>query len=240
MDSDKKQFLTGLLPGVLIVFVLWIVLVLDEHMNLYLWQYGVEPREVLGLRGIVFMPFIHGDWKHLFSNSLPLFILMGCLFNFYRKVAWESLLWMFLMTGIWTWVIAREGTVHIGASGIIYALVTFLFCSGVLRRDKASMVVALVVTFLYGSFVWGVLPIWKTNMSWEGHLSGALSGIAVAVYYRNVNKAPRFKVSDDLSKHEALYGPEYWKQNNDSGNEIVITYHYKPTETQDSENNSKS
>lgn len=242
MNSDRKYFYNSLIPGLVLIIALWFILFADELMSLGLWRYGVKPREVSGLKGIAFMPFIHGGWKHLVSNSLPLFFLLGMLFNFYKKVAWEALFWMFLMTGLWTWVIARSGSVHIGASGIVYALVTFLFFSGLLRRDKTSMVISLVVTFLYGSLIWGVLPIWKENISWEGHLSGAISGVVIAYFYRRVDKVVRLRVDEDLTRQEALYGPEYWKNNNDSKEHVIIQYHYKPTKKkdQDSEESSES
>ncbi len=210
MSSDTKKLWKGVLPGILMVFAIWGILWLDEGLDLNLYEYGVRPRTVEGIKGIFIMPFLHGDWEHALSNSIPLIVLMGCLFLIYTKIAWESLLWMYLITGLWTWVFGRT-SYHIGASGIIYALVTFLFFCGVLRRDRVSLTISLLVTFLYGSLIWGILPIFGTNISWEGHLAGALSGLAVAFFFYKTDRVPKRVLDDDDTYNEMRFGEGYWK-----------------------------
>jgi membrane associated rhomboid family serine protease len=145
-------------------------------------QYGIYPRTVTGLRGIVLSPFIHGGVKHLYHNSIPLFVLLFCLFYFYRSIAWKVFLYGALGTGLITWIIARK-SYHIGASGLVYLLFSFIFFSGIFRRNYRLVAVSLMVIFLYGSMVWYLLPV-KEDISWEGHVSGFVTGFLFAVIYR--------------------------------------------------------
>ena len=145
-------------------------------------QFGVFPRKVSGLLGVLTYPFIHSDWKHLINNSTALVVLGGMLYYFYRPVASKTVLWVYLISGVWLWIGGRANF-HIGASGIVYALFGFLFFSGVLRRHLKLMALSMLVIFMYGSLVWGVFPI-DHSISYEGHLFGLIAGIVVAVVYR--------------------------------------------------------
>ena len=144
--------------------------------------FGIYPRTLKGLRGIFFSPFIHSDIKHLYHNSIPLFVLLGSLLYFYRSL-WSKVFWYgFLLTGLLTWLIARP-SYHIGASGLIYMLFSFIFFSGIIRKNYRLIAVSLTVIFLYGSMVWYLLPV-EERISWEGHLAGFITGLLFAVYYR--------------------------------------------------------
>jgi len=160
-------------------FVFWFELKFGFNYN----KYGIYPRSFKGLKGIFFSPFIHGDIKHLYHNSIPLFVLMFSLLYFYRNIAGKVFIYGTLFTGLLTWIIARK-SYHIGASGIIYLLFSFIFFSGIIRKNYRLIAVSLMVIFLYGSMVWYVLPV-KDEVSWEGHLSGFLTGLLLAFYYRN-------------------------------------------------------
>jgi len=170
------------------VLVLWIVFWVEGNYNLYLSKYGLYPRTFSGLRGILFSPFIHSGIKHLFNNSLPLFILLTSLFYFYRKIAFKVLLYGTLLSGLLTWIIARDAY-HIGASGIVYLLFSFILFSGLIRKYYRLIAVSLIVIFLYGSMIWYILPT-KEEISWEGHLSGFLIGILFAFVYRKHGPQP--------------------------------------------------
>ncbi|WP_233188537.1 rhomboid family intramembrane serine protease [Tenacibaculum sp. SG-28] len=146
--------------------------------------FGILPRTIKGLRGIVFSPFIHANVTHLFNNSVPLFVLGSILFMFYNKVSFKVLVYGTLLTGLLTWFIGRE-SYHIGASGVVYLLFSFIFFSGVLKKHFRLIAVSLVTIFLYGGMVWYVLPIAK-GISWEGHLSGFIVGTVFAYFYKNV------------------------------------------------------
>jgi len=164
------------------VLILWLVFWFEVKYGFNLNKFGIYPRTFKGLRGVIFSPFIHGDIKHLYHNSIPLFVLLFSLVYFYRDIALKIFLYGTLITGILTWIIARK-SYHIGASGIIYLLFSFIFFSGIIRKNFRLIAVSLVVIFLYGSMVWYLLPV-KENISWEGHVSGFMAGIFFAYYYR--------------------------------------------------------
>ncbi len=145
-------------------------------------QYALRPRDWGQLYGIFTAPFLHGSWEHLLSNLPPLFFLAAGLKLFYDKIFWPVLLSGWFATGLWTFLMARS-SLHLGASGLVYALAFFLFFSGVFRRDVRSLSLALVVAMFYGSMVWGVFPA-QPGISWESHLFGALAGLLMAFYYR--------------------------------------------------------
>jgi len=185
-DEEKLKIFSSMLVPMLLVAILWLVRGADMLFDLDLNQYGLYPLQAKGLRGIFTSPFLHADLAHLFANSLPLLVLGSFLFYFYRDIAWMILALIYLITGAWVWVFARGGAAHIGASGIIYGLASFLFFSGIIRRETGLMVLTLLVTFLYGGLIWGIFPQLFPNqpVSWESHLMGLISGLVLAVYYR--------------------------------------------------------
>lgn len=166
-----------------LVLVLWLVYWFEVKNGYNFNTYGIYPRSFKGLRGILFSPFIHGDIKHLYHNSAPLFVLLFSLLYFYKDIAWKVLIYGAFMSGLMTWVIARK-SYHIGASGIIYLLFSFIFFSGIIRKNYRLVAVSLMVIFLYGSMVWYLLPV-KESVSWEGHLSGFIVGLVLAFVYKN-------------------------------------------------------
>jgi membrane associated rhomboid family serine protease len=170
------------------VLSLWVIFWIEVNYDLFFNKYGIYPRTFTGLRGVILSPFIHSGIKHLFNNSIPLFILLTTLFYFYRKIAFKVLLYGTLLSGLLTWIIAREAN-HIGASGIVYLLFSFVLFSGIIRKYNRLIAVSLIVIFLYGSMIWYILPI-KEEISWEGHLSGFLVGIIFAFIYRNYGPQP--------------------------------------------------
>lgn len=155
-------------------------------------QFGIVPRSPEGARGILFAPLLHGDFTHLISNSVPLVVLGTGLLYLYRRVSWWVVLIVYVLGGAGVWLFARPASVHIGASGLIYGFAAFIFFSGLLRRDPPSIALALVVTFLYGGMVWGVLPL-EPGVSFEAHLSGALAGILCAFLFRNAARPPNLQ-----------------------------------------------
>ena len=165
-----------------LVLSLWVVYWFEVRNGYNFNSFGILPRSIVGLRGIVFSPFIHGDIKHLYHNSAPLFVLLFSLLYFYRSIAWKVFIYGTLCTGLLTWILARK-SYHIGASGIIYLLFSFIFFSGIIRKNYRLVAVSLMVIFLYGSMVWYLLPV-KESVSWEGHLSGFISGLVMAFIFR--------------------------------------------------------
>lgn len=221
MNLEKKRIVYAAVYPLLFILFLWIIGLLQFGMDWDLSFLGIYPRSLRGIPGIFFHYFIHADIEHLWSNTLSLFILLWFLFYFYNQIAWKTLACLWVLTGILLWVIGRPA-VHIGASGLVYGLTFFLFFAGVLRRYVPLMAVSLVVVFLYGSMVWGMFPfaeLVKPDMSWEGHLSGAISGTIVAVLL--MKQGPQRPVllndeeEDDSDNDNSDGQPPYWQTDQD-------------------------
>lgn len=218
---------------VIIVLIIWTIEIFQELSGFNLSDYGLFPRSIKGLRGIIFSPFLHSDYNHLINNSVPLLIMGASLFYFYRKIALRVLLLIVLIGGLWTWISARP-SYHIGASGLVYGLFGFLLISGFLRKNKSLMSISFLVAFIYGSMVWGILPI-DYKISWEGHLWGLLSGMAMAVYYRKEGpQAEKYQWEED--EDEDLEVLDFTSEGNEekdeshsntSKDQIDVIYHYK-------------
>lgn len=175
----KFSYRIVLLP-LLFVLLMWAGFWLKVN-GVYLSSYGIYPKTFFGLRGVLFSPFIHGDLNHLWSNTLPMFLLFAALLYFYRKYAITVFLLGWLLSGLLTWLIGRP-SFHIGASGLIYMLFTFLFFMGIFSKNRRLIALSLVVVFVYGGMIWFITPI-KPEISWEGHLSGFFTGILLALIY---------------------------------------------------------
>ena len=201
--SEKKEIFSILFIPFLFLLVMWLVKLIELQFDLSFVTFGVSPQTLKGLRGLLFSPFIHKDLTHLFNNSYPILILGGLLFSVYRKIALPIFVWLFFISGFWLWIIGRP-SFHIGASGIIYALASFLCISGVIRKNPRLAAVSLIIIFLYGSMIWGIIPT-KEPISWEGHLAGFVAGILVAVFYRNEgppDKKYQWEIDEELEKQE--------------------------------------
>jgi len=180
--TEKRKFFHALVFPTLFLFIMWVNYAVFSIQSIDMSIIGIKPLSVSGLVGIFGSPFAHGSIKHIASNSISFFILALILFYFYRLIAYRVFLLNWFISGLLLWIGGRDSA-HIGASGIIYGLAFFLFFSGVLRKDKQLGSISLIVIFLYGSMFWGMLPQ-NGNISWEGHLFGAISGFALAYYYR--------------------------------------------------------
>lgn len=189
---------------------LWIVLGVEWLFNLNLGVYGVYPRDISGLTGIVTSPLLHADFSHLFNNSGPLLLLGTMILFTYRDVAYKVFILVYAMSGLGVWLFARE-SYHIGASGLVYGLLSFLFFSGVFRFDAKSIAVALFVAFWYGSFVLGILPQ-DNHISWESHLLGTVAGAGCAWIFRKVNPPKQYEWEDEEETPSGEF--EYWNYRN--------------------------
>lgn len=220
---------------------MWVVHLSDITFGLNLYRFGIFPLRPSGLTGILLTPFIHStaDFSHILNNSLPAFILTWLLFYHYRTIATRVFILIYFLTGISMWLLARENY-HIGMSGVIYGLTSFLVFSGFFRKNMRVAAVSLIVIFLYGSMVWGIFPT-AINISWEGHALGFFSGIIVAVIYKYSGPQPqklRYELEEELGIEPEI---EYWKEEPDitpqepdkdetKQAEISIQYDYKPKE----------
>lgn len=184
-DEKRLLFASTIIPTILVA-IMWLVKIVEVLFHLDFSFLGVKPISPEGLPGIILFHFIHGDWQHLFANTIPILVLGSALYYFYRPIANKILLILIFSTGLLTWCGARGG-IHIGASGLVYGLTFFLMPSGFIRKDKKLIIISLIVVFLYGSLVWGLYPKYaiENNISWEGHLSGFVMGIVLAFFYKN-------------------------------------------------------
>jgi len=197
--QSRRNFKLAFKTALVLTGVLWCILLIDTVFGLGLVRFGLRPRSVPGLIGVLSAPLLHGGFAHLFSNTAPLLVAMTSILYLYPRSAVRAIPVIWLGSGLLAWTIGRP-TLHFGASGFIYGLLAFVFVSGLLRLDLRSVAVSAVVWFLYGSMVWGVLPI-RPGMSWELHLSGAILGVALAIAFRHRDVTPvkRYDWEDDDS-----------------------------------------
>jgi len=198
----QRNFKLALKIALVLVGVLWVILIVDNVFGLGMNRFGLRPKHFEGLIGIFTAPLLHSGAEHLFSNTLPLIISMTTILYLYPRSAMRVMPIIWMGSGLLAWIIGRP-SLHFGASGFVYGLLAYVFISGILRLDMRSVAVSVMVWFLYGSMIWGVLPI-RPNMSWEMHLSGAILGVALAIAYRRWDVTPvkRYAWEDDESVPE--------------------------------------
>lgn len=248
--EDKRKIIQSIIYPTLFVIVMWIVKVIELVTGASFSYLGILPLKAEGLIGIVTAPFIHGSLAHIGANTIPIWLLGSLLFYVYRPIAWKIFLLIWFVTDIWVWFWAREAY-HIGASGIIYGLASFLFFSGIFRRDGRLLAITFLVAFLYGSMIWGVFPelFPEKNISWESHLMGLVAGLVLAVFYRNEGGPVRKKYSWDFEEDDGI--PEddpdaYWNKpvqkkkpptenNNQRSEALKINYVYTKSKEKENE-----
>lgn len=182
MKPEVRSILNSFIPGILFVCLLSSIKLYEELNHISLVSYGLLPRSISDLSGILTFPLIHKDYEHLFSNSIPLVILMALLRYFYKEMSFKVFTLIWIIGGLWLWLGGRPAY-HIGASGLVYGLSSFIFFSGLWRKERKTMAVSLIVVFLYGGMVWGLFPFFKET-SWEGHLFGGTAGLLLSWVYR--------------------------------------------------------
>ena len=187
--DERKKFLHSLVFPAFFLFLIWFIKLTETGLDASFVRFGVFPQKAQGIPGILFGPLIHADFKHLADNSVPIFLLSLAVFFFYREIAYRVFFLVYFLSGALVWVVGRDAY-HIGASGLIYGFAAFIFFSGIIRKNISLMAISMLVIFLYGSLIWGLLP-YDYRISWESHLMGALAGVALAFIYRD--KGPERK-----------------------------------------------
>lgn len=220
MDKqERNKFINAIFYPTIFVVVISLIHFVQYAFDFNWYQYGIYPKEISGLKGIVTSVFIHGDFNHLFNNAIPILILGSSLFYFYKPIAIKIVVWIVLMGGFWTWITAREAY-HVGASGLIYGLFSFLLVSGFIRLNKQLIALSFIVVLVYGSMVWGIFPI-KLEISFEAHLWGFISGVVLAIFYRKEGLQKEIFVwkeeaEEDDSEDESE--DRYWESGYDNEN----------------------
>jgi membrane associated rhomboid family serine protease len=180
MKQELRRIVASAMLPLFLIFTLYLLKVLEVGMDWNFSRLGVYPLEKRGVFGIFAHPLIHGSWRHLFANTMPLFLLSWGLFYFYRQIAPYIFFAIWIGCGLLTFLIGKPGW-HIGASGVIYGLAFFLFFSGIFRKYVPLIALSLLIAFTYGGLVWHMFPQFvKPTTSWEGHLSGAITGVLCA------------------------------------------------------------
>jgi membrane associated rhomboid family serine protease len=232
MEKDFKYTNAVIAVPLFFVLSLWLVYWFEIRFHFNFVKNGIMPREISGLQGVLFSPFIHSNLSHLYNNSIPLLVLLAALQYFYPRHSFKVICYGILFSGMLTWLIGRT-SYHIGASGLIYVLVGFIFFKGIITRYFRLVALSLTVIVLYGGMIWYVLPDVDNSISWEGHLAGLISGVIFAILF----KSPEYK---KIPKYEWEH-PEYdvaedkfMQRFDENGNfvnlpvveEAVITYSY--------------
>lgn len=181
-ENNQPIALSSFIPPLVFVALLWVIHLLQLLFSFELTYLGVYPRALEGVIGIFTSPLIHADFGHLTSNTFPFLVCSSLIMYFYKDIALYSISMIYVMTGVFVWCFARP-VYHIGASGVVYGLVAFIFWCGIFVKDVRSIVLALIVTLLYSGMFLGVLPN-QEGISWESHLFGGIVGIAVAYIFK--------------------------------------------------------
>ncbi len=213
MTEEKKKFYKSLIIPCLFIALIWLMKLSETIFDFSLHNYGILPGSFSGLLGVLTSPLVHADYDHLLANTFPILLLGTGISYFYKNSSNKVFLIVYLAGGILVWLFGRPNY-HIGASGLIYGFVAFLFFSGVIRRDIRAIALSLIVTFLYGSLIWGVLPL-DQKISWESHLFGAVTGTICAFIFMKADPYKKYDWEDEPdtknpSKLEISYDNEYY------------------------------
>ncbi len=212
MTKEKTKFIQNIYIPASFVILIVIIKIIESILGISFVNLGLYPRTLHGLLGIITSPLLHSNIEHLFSNVFPLLVLGVSIDYFYSDSSKKVFLISYFLTGSLVWIFARE-SYHIGASGVAYALFSFMFFSGILKRDKRSITLSLLVVFLYGGLIYGIFPI-KEGVSWESHLIGVIVGLFTAVFFRKKDIYKRYdwedeRLEEDVRNLEVSYKKGY-------------------------------
>ena len=242
--QERKKFFGSLAIPALLVTLMWVVKMAEMAFSIDLSPWGLGPQTARGLIGILTMPLLHSSWEHLLTNTTAVLVLGTALYYCYPTLANKVLIISWLASGLLTWIIGIPETVHIGASALIYSLNLFLIVSGFIRGNRQLIVISLIMVFLYGSFIWGMIPSLAIpqHISWEGHLSGALVGIALAILFRKEGpqkEVHHWEEDDEEDNHESPDGNDengengetkekpYWDVPMPSNEDLKVEYRFR-------------
>lgn len=232
MDNklERRKFLGSLIIPLIFMALMWLVKVIEVSVNLDFNRCGLTPHTMKGLLGIPMLPFLHGNWEHLLSNSVAVLVLGTALYYCYPTLATRVFILSYLASGLLTWCIGNPNSTHIGASALVYGLNLFLIVSGFIRGNRMLIVISLIMVFLYGSFIWGMMPSFAIpqNISWEGHLSGAIIGVLLALFLRKEGPQKEvFHWDDDDDDNDTLDEKPYWDAPTPSDDELTVQYRFR-------------
>ena len=241
-NQTKHQLLKSDIQRIIwFTALLWVIKSAETLFGFEALQYGVYPRDVSGLFGVLTAPMIHGSWSHLAANT-PSVLLLGIVMAYgYPKSKWWTIAVIWVVSGLGVWLFGRE-SYHIGASGLTHGAFYFLFVAAILRRDKRSIALMLIAVFMHGGMMLGVLP-WDPEISFEGHLFGGLAGAISAILFRHRDPKPETRLYEwERDDYEDELEPEDYHAASDSDdqsfqNRIIEDTTIQDTTIQDTTNN---
>jgi len=188
VTTEKNNLKSSFKIIIYVIISLWIILIIS-YIFPSIKQFGIRPRVLIGLIGIIFSPILHNSFNHLLANSISLLVLGSIFLMFERKLSLLILINIIIIGGIGTWLIGRSNFVHIGASGVIYGIIGYLLSLGLFKKNLKAIFISIVVFILFGGAIWGIIPVGNTILSWESHLCGFLAGILTAGMFSKTGKS---------------------------------------------------
>ncbi len=183
---NKDSLILRMKHVLTIIVLLWVVFFISKFIPLL--HLGITPRSSSGLLGIVFSPFLHGHLMHIITNSISLLVLGTIMINLETRYFYSITILLVIIGGLGTWLIGRTGSNHVGASGVIYGYIGYLFTTGIFNKSIKTILVSVIVIFLYAGAIFGIFPTVSKGISWEGHLSGFVAGIILSWHYAKYYK----------------------------------------------------
>lgn len=210
-EYERKHFWYSWVFPVFYLLVIWAIKFVEIIEDISFYKWGVRPLSLEGIPGIFFSPLIHKDIDHIVGNSISFIVLAWGLFYFYSQIAPKVFLLIYFFSSTWLWFGARDAY-HIGASGLVYGMASFLFFSGIIRRYYPLIAISLFVVFEYGGMIWGIFPF-KFNLeySWEAHMWGTIAGMVASFAYRKEGPQRKAKIWEEEEGDLEDENP-YWQQ----------------------------
>lgn len=223
--NEKSTYINGVIISILLIALMWGIKIYEYYTGIGLYTWGLKPRSLSHIYGIITMPFLHGDWNHLWSNTPAFMVLSTLTYWTYKKIYFQVSLIILILGGFWTWIIGSDN-IHIGASCMIYGYAAFLFFAGIFSKNFRLMALSALIVFLYGSLIWGVFPL-QPKVSWEGHLSGGAAGLFAAYAYRaKFPTRKKYDWEDEIDEDEISNEDSSSIDSNSVDKSLNINYHY--------------
>lgn len=233
MENEKARLRKSIYYPIGISILLWLIKALEWSLAMDFGSLGILPRTLQGTSGILLSGFIHGDVFHLMSNTIPLVLLAGTIIYFYDQKGFRIILFLYLLTGSMVWLFARPAY-HIGASGLVYGMLSFLLFTGLIRRDRQTLAISFTVLILYGGSMFSGLVPGDPRISWESHLIGFGLGVLSAIYYRKTPLSIDKKNVDEEDVIPSTSINDFYSSTSDNDKpSITFRYYYKEKKSSD-------
>ena len=207
MKNNLSYFIKIMFTPLLFVFIIWIIIGVEYIFDISFVQYGIRPLSFEIIFGIITFPFIHSDINHLFNNTYPLLILGGIISQVYHSVSNKVFLYSYLLSGSILWIIGNPSINVVGASGVVYSLGSFILVSGFIKKQPRLAMLSFLVIFLNFFNLWGIIEIEQDRISQTAHLSGAIAGAILAVFFRRKGPQPKiynYEIEEELEEKNKI------------------------------------